>query len=290
MKCIALDMDGTLLGHSHEVEVEEADAIRFARKQGTEVVICTGRSRKEALLPIEKAGLSLPMICVNGAQTWSEDGELLSAVHLETDQFRSVESILTELDIYFEVYATSGNYTTDADKAVSVFIDLLSSFQGKDSDYEQIKKAAQKRINEGSVHIVDDYQDVIGNEGEGFLKVLAFSFDDHKLQKARELLDDIEELAVSSSGKGNLEITNVKAQKGFALAEFVQNKGITLEDTMAVGDNYNDVSMFTLAGKAVAMGNADDTVKSKADEVTLTNDEHGVAHAILNALNVSEKA
>ena len=53
---------------------------------------------------------------------------------------------------------------------------------------------------------------------------------------------------------------------------------------MAIGDNYNDVSMFQRVGRAVAMGNAPQEIKEFAHIVTGTNDEHGVAQAILNAL------
>jgi hydroxymethylpyrimidine pyrophosphatase-like HAD family hydrolase len=55
---------------------------------------------------------------------------------------------------------------------------------------------------------------------------------------------------------------------------------IPIENTVAIGDNFNDVPMLEVAGLSVAMGNADPSVKEIADVVTLTNNEHGVAHAI----------
>lgn len=59
---------------------------------------------------------------------------------------------------------------------------------------------------------------------------------------------------------------------------------IPIEETAAVGDSLNDKSMLEAAGKGVAMGNAREDIKSMADAVTLTNDEHGVAHMIKNLL------
>ena len=49
---------------------------------------------------------------------------------------------------------------------------------------------------------------------------------------------------------------------------------------LAVGDGENDVSMIRMAGVGVAMDNALDLVKQYADEITLTNDEDGVAAVI----------
>ncbi len=101
---------------------------------------------------------------------------------------------------------------------------------------------------------------------------------------AEETLASLDELTVTSSGHDNLEITNRNAQKGIALESFVKEKNISLSETMAIGDNYNDVSMFERVGKAVAMGNATYEIKSLCDEVTHTNEESGVAKAILSVL------
>ncbi|MNP76850.1 Sugar phosphatase YidA [compost metagenome] len=49
---------------------------------------------------------------------------------------------------------------------------------------------------------------------------------------------------------------------------------------MAIGNYFNDITMLTFAGKGIAMDNSPDEVKAAADEVTLSNNEQGVAHAI----------
>jgi len=49
---------------------------------------------------------------------------------------------------------------------------------------------------------------------------------------------------------------------------------------IAVGDGYNDISMIEYAGLGVAMANSPDDVKAKADYITLSNEEDGVAHVI----------
>ena len=75
-----------------------------------------------------------------------------------------------------------------------------------------------------------------------------------------------------------------EARKGTALQRFVESKGISLEDTMALGDNYNDISMLSIVGHSVAMGNAEQPVKDIAKAVTDTNSNDGVAQMIKKAL------
>ena len=53
--------------------------------------------------------------------------------------------------------------------------------------------------------------------------------------------------------------------------------GIAQEETIAFGDGYNDLPMIEWAGTGVAMANAPEEIKNKADLVTLSNDEDGVA-------------
>lgn len=78
----------------------------------------------------------------------------------------------------------------------------------------------------------------------------------------------------------NLEINAEAATKGNALLWLADHLGIAREETMAFGDGENDISMLKAAGIGIAMGNASDQVKAAADEVTLTNEQAGVAAAI----------
>ncbi|MGS0650830.1 HAD hydrolase family protein, partial [Staphylococcus arlettae] len=59
---------------------------------------------------------------------------------------------------------------------------------------------------------------------------------------------------------------------------------ISLEEVIAFGDSSNDISMLSVVGHAVAMGNANDEVKSIADEVTLSNADNGIPHTLKQKL------
>ena len=76
------------------------------------------------------------------------------------------------------------------------------------------------------------------------------------------------------------EVNAAGVSKGAALAAFCAARGISLEDTVAFGDNENDLTMIRTAGLGVAMGNAVDMLKQAADVVTTSNDDHGIARVL----------
>ena len=77
-----------------------------------------------------------------------------------------------------------------------------------------------------------------------------------------------------------LEVTAKHVSKENALIELANYYHVPLEDTMTIGDNYNDIPMLKMAGLGIAMGNAPSDVKKHAKVVTKTNNDHGVAHAV----------
>jgi len=283
IKCIATDMDGTLLTATQEITAENREAINKAIEQGVEVVVATGRSYQEAKFVLQESGLMLPMICVNGAEVRSKDGEIVSSSPLDKEQARQAALRLVENGVYFEVYTNEGTFTEDEDKAISIIVDIFST-ANPEVPIERIAEAAEERLHKGLVRKIEHYDRLFEEDQYEIYKLLAFSLDPEKLESANVALKEIEGLAISSSGSENIEITSLEAQKGIALEKFVKTRGISLQETMALGDNFNDVSMLKKVGKPVAMGNAVDEIKALCGEVTLTNQESGVGKAIMAVL------
>ncbi|RZT24098.1 MULTISPECIES: Cof-type HAD-IIB family hydrolase [Fictibacillus] len=279
MKLIAIDMDGTLVNKQLKVTKENSKIISQAVKDGHHVVIATGRSYDEARHTLEDAELHLPLICVNGAEIRSAEWEILSSTPLEFSQYEEIKRILDKEDIYYELYTSKGTYTDNREKAYEVMKDIVITSNPEATD-DDVQKAALRRFRLGLVSVVGDFEKLLDQNDIEVYKFLAFSSDTARLQRAFQHLQAVDDLAVSSSADNNLEITNSEAQKGVALKRFAEIKGIPLENTMAIGDNYNDVSMLEIAGFPVAMGNAVDEIKEMASFVTKENDESGVAFAI----------
>ncbi|EIT85802.1 Cof-like hydrolase [Fictibacillus macauensis ZFHKF-1] len=278
-KLIAIDMDGTLVNKRLKVTQENKDAIQKAQKAGHIVVIATGRSLDEARFTLDEAQLTLPLICVNGAEILDENRKKVSSVPISFERYEMMAKVLMEQDVYFEIYGSDGTYTNDREQAFEVMKDIVLTSNPEASE-EDVHKAALMRFKLGLVHHIDSYETLFQKQDFEIYKLLAFSSHHEKLSKAAQQLKEMGDLAVSSSANNNLEITNKAAQKGLALLDFAAHANISLENTMAIGDNYNDVSMLEMAGTSVAMGNAEAEIKAIASYVTKSNEESGVAHAI----------
>ncbi|AGK56113.1 Cof-type HAD-IIB family hydrolase [Bacillus sp. 1NLA3E] len=286
IKLIASDMDGTLLTGNKGVSTANKEAIRLAQAKGIEFVIATGRSYQEALLVLKEAEIDCSVICVNGAEVRAKDGTIVSSHPLAKELANFVAQTLVKHGVYFEMYTNKGTYTTDQEKAVSVMVDIFTSANHHYSR-DEVEKVAKQRIKSGYVKVVDQYDKIFVDKSYHVYKLLAFSGDVDQLLTVRQALAEFNAFAVSSSGHGNLEITSKDAQKGVALEEFAKIKNIPLLETMAIGDNDNDLSMLTRVGHSVAMGNAADHIKEKCRYVTATNADDGVGKAIMRALQDS---
>ncbi|MDQ0205993.1 Cof-type HAD-IIB family hydrolase [Alkalicoccobacillus murimartini] len=278
IKLIATDMDGTLLNDEKKVSKENVTAIKLAQQKGIEVVVATGRSKKEALEPLQEAGLSCPIISINGAQTWDNQSKLQTTNALDLSVAKWAIQILREHSIYFELYLQSGTYSDNKKQALDVIVDLFET-TGALSTQQEIKKMANYRIANGSITFVDQYESLL-NEKDPALKLLAFSTNLILLDQIEETLAEHSELSVTASARGNLEINAISAQKGIAVQAFAQQAGISMDSVMALGDNLNDVSMMKVAGYPVAMDNAAYELKQLCKYKTLSHDQHGVAEAI----------
>ncbi len=105
---------------------------------------------------------------------------------------------------------------------------------------------------------------------------------EEKLNKVIELLPKelYDKYTIVRSAPFFLEFLNKKVNKGFGVRLLAEKLGIKPSEVICIGDAENDIHMIEFAGLGVAMGNAFPEVKKKADYVTKTNEEDGVAHVI----------
>lgn len=285
IRLIAIDMDGTILSPDHSISTKNKEAILAAQKNGIEVVIATGRSYPEAFEPIHEAGIYPSFICINGAEVRDKDGELISETHIMEEDIHKVTSILDTGDIDYQLFIEKTVYTRDAQAPIDTFIQLAEA-ANQVPQIDEIRSEIMDRVERGIIQEVESFETLIGERKNSIYKIFGTSFDRESLDRAREALQQLPGLAVSSSGAGNLEITSVHAQKGIAVEQYAKIKGIPMDQVMAIGDNYNDLSMMKVAGRSVAMGNAPDEIKAACTHVTTANDEDGVGRAIESILQL----
>ncbi|WP_061811038.1 Cof-type HAD-IIB family hydrolase [Rossellomorea vietnamensis] len=285
---IATDMDGTLLNEKQEISEANKQAILDAQEQGIEVVVATGRSYEEARYVIEEAGISCDIVCANGAEVRNKQGEIIYQAGIESARAREIAAVLNETGIYFEIYTDEGTYTENYEMGVELIVNIFTTANPGVSE-EQVRQAARERFEKGHIKLVEDYGVLFEDDNQLVYKFLVFSFDEKQLQEANEKLSALTGIAISSSGKENIEVNSLEAQKGVALEKLLKDKGLSAENAMAMGDNLNDLSMMKVVGRPVAMGNALDQIKDFCPFITATNKEDGVAKAIQEVIQQPAK-
>ncbi|WP_309122708.1 Cof-type HAD-IIB family hydrolase [Paenibacillus sp.] len=116
--------------------------------------------------------------------------------------------------------------------------------------------------------------------GTEWLKFGYYTEDASALASVAEAIKGVGTFETTNSHPCNIELNPLGVSKASGLRQVCEMLGIGMHEIVACGDSLNDVAMIREAGLGVAMGNAQDAVKRIADEVTLTNDEDGVAHVI----------
>ena len=287
MKCIASDMDGTLLNENQKISEENRKALEAVRDMGGQVIIATGRSYKEARLALDEVNFNCPIISMNGAAVYDQKGELITSQPILFNELESAITFLEQTDLYFELYTNHGVFSKKPERAIDSLVDIVLS-ANPEHDREEVRRRALARIEYGFLFETHDYHALIKEEDMQVFKILVFSLHKDQLSKAAEALAKFDGLTVTSSGRGNIEINHRGISKGNALEKLLTKYNIPLGETIAIGDNLNDVSMFEKAGLSIAMGNASEDIKRICKDTTLSNKEDGVAHAIYRYM-VSKK-
>ena len=110
--------------------------------------------------------------------------------------------------------------------------------------------------------------------------------DREKLERLQNDIRNNFNVHTSFSHTNFLEVLASGINKGTALEWLCNKKGISREEIIAFGDNYNDIEMIEYAGIGVAVGNAEESVKKSADYVCLTNYEDGVGRFLKDYLGI----
>ena len=284
IKLIASDMDGTLLNHNHKIPKENVELINYAKNQGIEFVVATGRAYYEALPALNEENINCDVISFNGGIVYDKNGNIISITPmLPKDLYYTIE-ILKSFDISYQLYTKNTIYTKSIETDINAYIDLIRS-NGYDPDVEHLRAEAQQKLDVGYITEVENIELYLNEKENPPIKIIAISNDISKLENAAKLLSENTSISVTSSGANNIEIMHKNATKGEALKEIAKIYGINLENAVAIGDNLNDQAMLDIVGYSVAMKNGNIKLKEQAKYVTeKTNSEGGVADTIFKLI------
>lgn len=262
-RAIALDLDGTLTNHDKVVTPRTRQALLKAQEQGAIIILASGRPTYGIVpvaecLELEKRGGYI--LSYNGGNIVNaKTGEKLFSQFLPD----AVIPILYK-------YAREHRYALLGYAGNEIITEM--------PDDQYVKE--ESRINKMNIRKVDNLLDAL----ESHPTKLLMTGDPTDMIKAEEELVEIlgEKMDIFRSAPFFLELVPKGIDKAQSLLRLLSKINLTPADLMAFGDGYNDLSMLKLAGVGVAMANAAPEVRADADYVTLSNEEDGVAEALLH--------
>ena len=313
IRMIAVDMDGTLVGLNGRVSAENVAALRAAEEAGVEVVVATGRRHCYAMRILRELGLGAENALV------SSNGTVTRTVGTGTDGTRLIERTLMARETalwlcgHLEEFRNALVITFDKvqpdgeDARGALVVEELAELHGSIGKW----MVANAPYIE---HVRPIEQALEGVTGEAPIQMMLCGTIERMRRAEERLLEDARVFAPGMSAAeraATAEITLSRTEypdrdlslvdilpagcsKGAALLRLAATRGIEPAEMMAIGDNWNDLSMVEIAGRAVLMENAPAELKVLAMErgwvVGGHHDRHGVARAITEVLEQNRAA
>lgn len=288
IKVIASDMDGTLLGDDHKPAPETLAAVKKACDAGIRFMIATGRNFPGAMAELKDAELVCDYIVGSGAEVRNPRQEVVVTHPISIELCRAIYEEIRDYPLSVTFCTDGYDYKIGTPEEIEESLMLQMQLFFSNLPREELTKSETYRRIKKSTRSMSD-MDELEAAGVPVYKLFLYSENKAMLDEMNVRLQRNKDIAVASSFPTNLEITDVKAQKGPVLKEYIESLGYTMDEVMVLGDSLNDLSMISMDfGATVAMANADPEVKSAAKYITKSNTEFGVAYAIEELLKRQE--
>lgn len=263
-RLLVLDLDGTVMTGDLRISPAVVDAISQATDQGIIVTIATGRVYSSAVRFLPALGINQPIATFQGAVvTDPVSGEVIHQAHLPGEAAAEAVSALDELGI--PALAFHGPYTW-VDRP-SPELDLYLSYHPGEDGVRQTPDLVRFVRENPPVKLLFS---AIPDELDSIIARLA------------ERLGD--QASVFRTHHHFGEITPHGIHKGSAIIQLAQHFDIPRESVVVIGDEANDLPMIEWAGLGLAMANAPQEVRERADAVVPSIEDDGVAWAIRHYL------
>lgn len=247
LKMLLFDLDGTLLRSDKTISENTLTALQRYREKGVLIGVSTSRGEQNAMDFTEK--LRPEVLITSGGALVKYNNEYIYRAEFSGEETRRI------IGLAREVCGSDCEITADT----------------VGSHYWNYKIDPKKQDKTWGDSIYTDFDDF----DESALKICVEIFDETAAKRLKELLEDCD-CARFSDGYW-YKFTKKTATKENAIAVVCSACGIGTEQIMAFGDDYSDIGMLELCGKGVAMGNAIDEVRERADIVIGSNDDDGIA-------------
>jgi hypothetical protein len=274
VRLVAIDMDGTLLPTlSSQVSARNTQALRAAQQAGITVAIATGRRMAYTAPLLEDLGLraDTPLITSNGAVTKTLSGDLIDRCRMPAHVARGLCGVMRPFG--------SVVFTFDWPGRGELALEDIEQAHGRIALWIEANRDAIEVIKPLEDALVDGDDPIQGMVAGGIERLRAAE----RALKESEWAGACEAVRTEYPAR-DLSILDLLApgvHKGWALERLAARLGVDRRETMAIGDNWNDMGMFEWAGQPVMMANAAQELRTMAKlngwKQTPSNDDDGVA-------------
>lgn len=271
IKLVALDLDGTLFDNNSRISERNLTTIRSITDKGIHVVISTGRPFEGIPFDqIKGTGINYA-ITANGSGIYEiSTGKCLYENAMDEELVTPILNFLLTRDIHMDAFIGGKGYTPVQCVETAQKLTVPSSIK----NYIITTRTRLDNI----LQFIHENQLKVQKMTLNFYPAADGTLIDR--ETVRKFLMSNPSITTVCGGYNNLEFTRADANKGVGLRKLAEILGVNPDATMAIGDTENDLAIIEAAGIGVAMGNATDAVKARADYVTTTNTKDGVAAAI----------
>ncbi|MDE3187555.1 MAG: Cof-type HAD-IIB family hydrolase [Acidobacteriota bacterium] len=287
VRLVAIDMDGTLLPtFTQAISRRNALALKAAQEAGITVVIATGRRQAYTAPLLEDVGLraDMPLITSNGAVTRTLGGDAIDRVHMEARVARALCGLLRQFGAMV--------FTFDKPGRGELVLEDMDQAHGRIALWVEANRKAIEVVKPLENALPDGEDPIQGMVAGGMSKMRLAE----KALKSSEWSSACECVRTEYPGRdlSILDLLPPGVSKGWALQRLADRLGVDRKETMAIGDNWNDVDMLEWAGQSIIMGNAAQDLRTMAKmrgwKQAPPNDEDGVAVVLEAALARSARA
>lgn len=264
-KALCMDLDDTLLTTDKRISEKNEKALRKARELGVKIIFCSGRSQSRMRMYVDHFNFRDP-----GEYYIAFHGGMIVDAH--TDQ--AIETHYVDPEILRWFVRLGRKYKDDLNVQLYKGERFYIERRDESTTMYESRTGNQKGI------LVPDFMEFIDDQ---IMKALFTSVVPGKVMSMKAELEETmpEGMSLVASSPYLLEYSDDRINKGICIEKLMKRLGITMEETICVGDSWNDISMIRKAGLGIAVQNAEEDVKAAADYITEhTCDEDAIAEIV----------
>lgn len=270
-KAIAFDMDGTLLSKNRQILPETVSVLETLISKGIKIILVSGRHHSLIYPYYHQLNLSTPQICCNGTYLFDfKHNKAINSNPINKTDAHTLLDMVYVFDVHTLIYNESFIYYEVLDEHLKGIFNWVNS----------LPKEIQPEIKKA-----DSFSQLI-DESNMIFKFATSCDDIGRLKQFSQKVESTDIFECEWSWINRADVAMKGNTKGNGLKNWAKDQNIEVDEIIAFGDHYNDISMLKIAGLGIAMGNADDEIKKIADKTIGHHDTTAIADTLTEIFGI----